>query len=154
MFFNKVEPEEISGIINDLNSNKCPGLDEITNKVLKISTEAIIAPLTHIINLSLVKGIFPDSLKTAKVIPLYKKGNEAICSNYRPISLLSCFHKLFEKIVKAKLLDFLYRNNVLYKYQFGFRKTHSTNLALLEVTEQLYANLNVDNYALGIYLDF
>ena len=56
--------------------------------------------------------------------------------------------------MKSKLLEYLDENNVLYKYQFGFRKTHSTNLALLEVTEQLYANLDVDNYGLGIYLDF
>ena len=137
-----------------MNSNKSPGLDSITNNVLKISAEAIIGPLTHILNQSISKGVFPECLKTAKVIPLYKKGDESLCSNYRPISLLSRFHKLFEKILKQNLLDFLYRNNVLYKYQFGFRKTHSTNLALLEVTEQIYANLNVDNYGLGIYLDF
>ena len=69
-----------------------------------------------------------------------------MCSYYRPISLLSCFHKLFEKIMKSKVLEFLNDNNVLYKYHFGFRKMHSTNLALLEVTEKLYANLDVNNY--------
>ena len=154
MFLIKVDPKQVLGIIKDLNSFKSPGLDGISNKVLKISAEVIINPLTHILNESFVKGIFPECLKTAKVIPLFKKGDEALCSNYRPISLLSCFHKLFEKVIKVKLLDFLNENNVLYKYQFGFRKNHSTNLALLEVTEQLYANLNVDNYGLGIYLDF
>ena len=154
MFFNKIDHKEVYSIIADLSSNVTPGLDKITNKVLKISAEAICLPLTHIINKSFEKGIFPDCLKTAKVIPLFKKGDEATCANYRPISLLSVFHKIFEKLIKCKLLDFLSTNNVLYKYQFGFRKSHSTNLALLEVTEQLYANLNVDNYCLGIYLDF
>ena len=86
-------------------------------------------------------------------MPLYKKGDEALCSNYRPISLLSSFHKIFEKLVKEKVLNFLSKNEILYKYQFGFRKSHSTNLALLEVVETLYANLDVDNYGLGIYLD-
>ena len=152
MFFTNIDPKQVLGIINALSSYKSPGLDGISNKVLKISAESIITPLTHILNQSFVKGIFPECLKTAKVIPLYKKGEEKLCSNYRPISLLSCFHKLFEKVIKVKVLDFLNENNVLYKYQFGFRKNHSTNLALLEVTEQLYANLNVDNYGLGIYL--
>ena len=154
MFLNKIDPKEVYSIIMDLKNNKSPGLDEIPNKVLKMSVEEISNPLAHIINQSFLKGIFPEQLKTAKVIPLFKKGDEAQCSNYRPISLLSCFHKIFEKLIKCKMLDFLHKNNVLYKYQFGFRKSHSTNLALLEVTEQLYANLNVDNYGLGIYLDF
>ena len=63
------------------------------------------------------------------------------------------FHKLFEKVIKVKRLDFLNDNNVLYKYQFRFRENHSKNLALLEVTGQIYASLDVDNYGLGIYLD-
>ena len=123
--------------------------------ILKISVEVIITPLRHILNQSFIKAIFPECLKTAKVIPLPKKGDEALCSNYRPISLLSCFHKLFEKVIKVKLLDFLNENNVLYKYtNLASEKTTLQNLALLEVTEKLYANLNVDNYELGIYLDF
>ena len=154
LFFNKVDPNQVLDIISALQNQKSPGIDGIPNKALKISAEVIVTPLTHIINQSLSKGVFPECLKTARVIPLFKKGDETLCSNYRPISLLSCFHKLFEKIMKLKLLEFLNENNVLYKYQFGFRKTHSTNLALLEVTEQLYANLDVENYGLGIYLDF
>ena len=153
-FFKKIDPKQVLNIISALQVQKSPGIDGIPNKALKISAEVIVTPLTHIINHSLSKGVFPECLKTAKVIPLFKKGDETLCSNYRPISLLSCFHKLFEKVMKSKLLEYLDENNVLYKYQFGFRKTHSTNLALLEVTEQLYANLDVDNYGLGIYLDF
>ena len=95
------------------------------------------------------------SYKTAKVIPLLKKGGEALCSNFRPISLLSCFHKLFKKVIKVKLLDFVNEDNVLYKYNnLASEKNTLQNLALSEVAEQLYANLNVDNYQLGIYLDF
>ena len=140
-------------IIAHLKTNKSPGIDNIPNSLIKLSAETIVEPLTHIINHSLSKGIFPESLKVAKVVPLYKKGDEALCSNYRPISLLSSFHKIFEKLVKEKVLNFLSKNEILYKYQFGFRKSHSTNLALLEVVETLYANLDVDNYGLGIYLD-
>ena len=154
IFIGKITPNEVLDLINSLDNRKSPGIDEIPNKALKISAEVIVLPLTHIINQSYAQGIFPNSLKTAKVIPLFKKGEESQCSNYRPISLLSCFHKIFEKLIKAKVLEFFSNNNVLYKYQFGFRKTHSTNLALLEVTEQIYANLNINNYGLGIYLDF
>ena len=153
IFLSKVTPNQVLEIIGHLKTNKSPGIDNIPNSLIKLSAETIVEPLTHIINHSLSKGIFPESLKVAKVVPLYKKGDEALCSNYRPISLLSSFHKIFEKLVKEKVLNFLSKNEILYKYQFGFRKSHSTNLALLEVVETLYANLDVDNYGLGIYLD-
>ena len=113
MFFDKVDPKQVLNIINSLKSRKSPGIDGIPNKVLKMSAEFIISPLTYIINQSLCKGVFPECLKTAKVIPLFKKGDESLCSNYRPISLLSCFHKLFEKVMQSKLLEFLNDNNIL-----------------------------------------
>ena len=78
-----------------------------------------------------------------------------MCSNYSPVSLLSCFDKLFKKVIKVKLLDFVNEDNVLYKYNnLASEKNTLQNLALSEVAEQLYANLNVGNYGLGKYLDF
>ena len=89
MILSKIDPKQVLDIISDLSSFKSPGLDGISNEALKISAEVIITPLTHIGNQSFVKGIFRTCLKTVKVIPLFKKGDEAFCSNYRPISLLS-----------------------------------------------------------------
>ena len=78
-------------------------------------------PLAHIYNSSLTKGIFPNNLKIARVIPIYKrKGDACNPDNYRPISLVSTFSKLFEKIIVKRLHKFLSKNNILYKYQFGF----------------------------------
>ena len=93
------------------------------------------------------------NFKLAHVVPIFKKGDQTHCSNYRPISLLSCFHKLFEKIVKFKLDEYLKTNNILYKYQFGFRKSHSTNLAIVHVIDEIYSHLNQNMYGLGIFLD-
>ena len=148
-----VSTNEVLDVIKSLQDKKSPGPDAINNKILKLSAEIIISPLTHIINLSLKHGTFPDKIKLAHVIPLFKKNDPTVCSNYRPISLLSCFHKLFEKIVKIQLTNYLNKHNIFYKYQFGFRKSHSTNLAIVEVIDKIYANLNQNNIGLGIFLD-
>ena len=139
--------------ISSMKNKKSPGPDAINIKILKQVAHIIITPLTHIINLSLKHGVFPDKIKLAHVVPIFKKGDQTHCSNYRPISLLSCFHKLFEKIVKSKLDEYLKTNNILYKYQFGFRKSHSTNLAIVEVIDKIYTHLNQNMYGLGIFLD-
>ena len=76
-----------------------PGHDEISSKVLKYIKAEILSVLTHIINLSLEKGVFPHTLTIAKVLPLFKTGDVEDFYNYRPISLLTCFSKIFEKVV-------------------------------------------------------
>jgi len=91
---------------------------------------AIIDPLEYIFNLSLYTEKVPTKMKTAKVIPLFKKGKTDLMSNYRPISLLSIFDILLEKIVYTRLFSFLSSSNILYEYQFGFRKFHSTSIWL------------------------
>ena len=83
-------------------------------------------PLTHIINVSLDSGIVPDELKIAKVVPIYKAADNTILNNYRPISLLSAFSKVLEKIMFDKIMNFLNFKNILYKHQYGFRSKHST----------------------------
>jgi len=94
---------------------------------------------THIYNLSvfnyiylwsLCSGQVPKKLKIAKVILVYKKGDAQMACNYRPISLLSIFDKLLEKVMTNRLSKHLEVNQILHKYQFGFRKNHSTSLQL------------------------
>ena len=106
--------------------------------LLKILSEHIAAPLWDIINDSFSNGIFPDMMKLAKVIPLYKKNSPEDPSNYRPISLLSVFSKITEKLMHTRLYNFLEQHNVLYSLQFGFhdyftpsseRHTYNTRLA-------------------------
>ena len=152
-FMSPVSETYVIDLINSLQPNKAPGFDEVSNKVLKLSSHFIVKPLTHIINLSFLNGVFPDNLKIAKIIPLYKKGDKFLGSNYRPISLLPAFHKILEKIMKNRLYDFLSDNNILYEFQFGFRKNRSTNLALLDVVNDIYSNLDNKKFGIGIYLD-
>ena len=100
-------------------------------------------------------GIFPEMLKTAKVISIFKKGDDFIPGNYRPISLLSVFDKLLEKIIYRRLKSFLDKFKILYKYQFGFRTNHSTSHghALIDITEYIYNALDKRHFVFGIYID-
>ena len=97
--------------------------------------------------------IFPELLKLAKVIPTFKKGNELLCENYRPISLLSVFSKIFEKVIYTRMYDYLMKNNLIYKRQFGFRNNHSTNHALISLSENIKSNLDSGQFSAGIFID-
>ena len=101
-----------------------------------------------------VTGVYPDQLKTAKVIPVFKKGDKLLVSNYRPISLLSNLNKIYEKIVYKRLYSFLNIHNCIYELQFGFRAGHSTNHALISLTEKVRVALDTGNFACGIFVDF
>ena len=104
--------------------------------------------------MSFSTGTHPDILKIAKTIPVYKKGSRLTISNYRPISLLSNLNKIFEKVIFNRVYDFLEDYDLLYKYQFGFRKKHSTNHALISITEQIREALDSNKKAVGIFVDF
>ena len=91
------------------------------------------------------KGIFPDTLKIASIIPLHKGGARTEPTNYRPISLLPVFAKLFEKVIKHRLITFLDGNNIITDNQFGFRKSHSTELAVIDIQNSLLHNLDDNN---------
>ena len=110
-------------------------------------------PLTHLINKSIHQGIFPDDLKIAKVFPVYKSGDKSNISNYRPISVLSFFSKVFEKIMYNHVIDFINTNNLLSKQQFGFRKHHSTNHAVITLIDQISAALDCGKAVVGCYID-
>jgi len=81
--------------------------------------------------------VFPDKLKVSKVIPIYKEGPRTVMSNYRPIALSSPFAKIIEKLMCNRLVEYFNKYNMFYDYQFGFRKGHSTSLAVLEVVNTI-----------------
>ena len=89
----------------------------------------------------------------AKVLALYKKNEMYLADNYRPISLLSCFDKIFEKIIYRRLISFIEKHKILYINQYGFRKKHSTILALINLTDKIKNAIDNGNYAVGIYID-
>ena len=99
------------------------------------------------------KGIFPNALKIAKVIPIHKSGSKQAVENYRPISLLSPFSKIVEKIIKTRLVSFLNKNETLYDRQSGFRKKHTTMFPLIDVVTHCFENINNRLYTCAIALD-
>jgi len=141
MFCEPLEAEELCKLIVNLNVKKSPGPDGFGPKLIKEIAPLIFQPVLHLFNLSLSTGSFPDKLELAKVIPIFKNGDKYLPSNYRPVSLLSTFSKLLEKVMYKRLYLYLQGNNILYRYQFGFRKNHSTALALIDVVDSIYQYL-------------
>ena len=133
--------------------NKKYVLDIFNISIIKYIKDEIIPALVIIFNKFITEGIFPEMLKTTKVIPIFKKGDDFIPGNYRPISFLCVFDKLPEKIIYRRLKSFLDKLKILYKYQFGFRTNHYTSLALVDITEYIYKVLDKGNFAFGIYID-
>jgi hypothetical protein len=145
--------EEVLSCINKLTGNKSPGIDGISANVVKKVANIISPVISHLINLSFETGCFPESLKVALVIPLHKKDNNLDLNNYRPISLLSVFSKIFEKIMKLRILKFLNSNNFFCKNQFGFMEGKSTEDALLNFCSFVFEGLNQNEFVGGIFVD-
>ena len=153
IFVQPVTSMELISLIDELKCDKSSNDQFINAKLLKACKNNICLPLMLIYNMSLSTGVVPDSLKVAKVIPLYKKGDNRIVSNYRPISLLSVFNKLLEKIVYKRVYNFFQTNSIFYKNQFGFRSNFSTTLAVMDVVDYCYENLDKGNIVLGLFID-
>ena len=147
-----ISEQEILDIIKAL-ANKSTGPASIPLKLLIIVADLIVLPLCRIINLSFNCGVFPDVLKVAKVIPLHKGGSTQEVNNFRPISLLSIFDKIIEKLMHKRLYHFLEVHNILYENQFGFRKKNSTAHSLIEITEKIKESIDNGMYGCGIFID-
>ena len=118
------------------------GLDKIPASILRDSNEIIAPYLTYIFNCSIYMAIFPDDWKMARVSPIFKSGSKNDCGNYRPISILPSVAKIFEKLVCDQLKSYLSEQNILSKYQSGFRWGHSTSSSLLKTTNSWLLNID------------
>ena len=135
MFLSPTTAEEIEDLIKTFNLNKAIGPNIIPVTILKEIKKEILEPLSTLINLSFDTADFLNCLKRLiDVIPVYKKGDQQECNNYRPISLLSNISKLIEIVLYNRLYKFLNQSKCLFNYQFGFRNHHSTNHALISIT--------------------
>ena len=153
-FIGPTNSTEILSIIDNLSSNKASGPHSIPNELLHTIKYNIAEPLGNIINLSFEKGIYFENLKISKTIPFFKeKGSSLNCTNYRPISLLSNINKIIEKLMHERLYNFLNMHNCIYENQFGFRKKHSTDHALISITEDIRDALDNNRIACGIFID-
>ena len=153
IFLTHVTTDEMVGILKSLKTG-APGPDEINAMSLKMVSSFIIEPLTYICNLSLTQGVFPDELKLANVLPLYKNGDPYVFNNCRPVSLLNVLSKVFEKVMYNRLIEFLEMYKILVNQQFGFRKLHSPYMALMILMEKLITALENNDTVVGIFLDF
>ena len=127
--------------------------DGIDMKIVKMTSDCIIKPLCYVYNLSFKTGVFPDKMKTAKVIPLFKAGDKHSFNNYRPVSLLSQFSKVLEKFFVQKLDNFIEKNNILSESQYGFRTNWSTALAIMEIIEEITTAIDRRKYTIGVFID-
>ena len=152
IFIPIITEHEIILVIKSLN-NSSPGYDELPSSVMKQCLDLYITPLTYLINLSICEGSFPDGLKLAKVLPIYKSEDEQLVQNYRPISVLPFFSKIFEKLVSNYLIDFIDNHSILYNKQFGFRKFHSTSHAIITLVEKISKALDTGKIVVGVFLD-
>ena len=121
---------ELKNAFFSLNINKSPGHDGVSFNVIKNCFGELCEPLKNLVNLSIVKRVFPDDLKIAKVTPIYKTDNSSNISNYRPISVLPCSSKMVERIMCNRLQKYLNNQNTLQDKQFGFQTGHSTGHAI------------------------
>ena len=152
-FLKPVIPEDIQDIISSFDINKSIGPNSLPIFIIKICNDFFSYYLSKIINISFITGVFPQLCKTAKVIPIFKKDDPLNVKNYRPISLLPIFSKIFEKAIYTRMYHYLELNDLIFKRQFGFRANHSTNHALISMTEDIKSHLDSNKFVSGIFID-
>ena len=151
--FKHVNSQDISSIISNLKSKNSFGSDSLSVNILKKIKEPLLGVLTHLINLAFDTGSFPDMLKIAKVVPIFKKNDPSSFDNYRPISMLTSISKVFERAISNQLVDHFDHNKLFYTSQHGFRGRHSTETATLELTNNIIKDLDSNNNPACVYMD-
>ena len=140
-------------IIKDF-KDSAAGWDDIKPSIIRHVKNLVKKTLAHISNLSFTSGEVPNELKIANVVPLHKSNDEMEFSNYRPVSILPVFSKLLERLMYNRLFDFINENHLLYKFQYGFQKGKSTNMALIMLIDKISEALDKGELAIGVFLDF
>ena len=147
-----VSCDEVKNIIHSL-KNSSAGHDEFPTFVEKLCVDSYIEPLTFLINSSLETGVFPSELKLARVVPIFKVGDSSALTNYRPISVLTFFAKVFEKIVYNKFFTFISDHNILYDHQYGFRRGRSTQQAIITLVDKITKSQDIGDIMITLLID-
>ena len=153
MFLAPTNKYEIEKLICNLPNKNSSGYDLINNKLLKLIKDEIAKPLEIIFNQSIACGIFPDKMKLAEIVPLYKNKSRTEPGNYRPISLLPTISKVLEKIMYKRTYKFLTENNQIYHSQYGFRVGHSCENAIGDLVSHVLKNQQQSKYTAALFLD-
>ena len=150
MYLEDCSPDEIMSIISDLDNNKA---SDIPIRIVKKVSHIIALTLSMYYNILMKDGIFPEVLKIGKITPIYKKGNPEDIGNYRPVSTLPIFGKLFEKVIYSRVYSFAQSQGIINPNQFGFRKSHSTSHAVNHSVKIIEDALKAQKHILGIFVD-
>ena len=133
--------------------NKSYGFYSCPVSILKSTSYIISDIIAQILNKSVDSGNSPSKLKMAKVIPIFKSDDETDPDNYKPISLLSCFNRIFEKLVYKSMKSFIDKNNILCSSQYGFRHGHSTEHTILDIVNAIQSNMDKGEFSCGVFID-
>ena len=153
IFLEPPRVNEILNIINSLKSKKCCDDNVIPSHFIKVAGDILAPYLSYFFYLSFDFGIFPDFLKIASLIPIHKIDSKCDMTNYRPISILLCLFQILEKLIKDRIMSFLNKHNILYPYQYGFRKDYSSSHAVLDLTTTVYDATNDKKLACLVMID-
>ena len=137
-----VTEREVNGILNSMKCKTSTGPDDLSSKLIKPAALAIVSPLTKLINRCFETGYFPESMKIAKVLPIFKTGDINNFENNRPISLLPVISKVIERAIYNRMVSYIHPFNLLNSNQIGFRQKFKTIDALACVTEQIREPFN------------
>ena len=146
--FNLVSQDHIYTKLCKTNVNKATGWDSIPPKLIKLGAESLCVPIHYLVNKSIQSSVFPDSLKRAEVIPIFKKDDMLVKKNYRPVSVLPCLSKVFESILIEQMTAFF--DSIFSKYMSGFRKNHNCQDVLIRLVENCKTSL--DNNKVNVVL--
>ena len=144
---------EIKKILKNFKNSNSVGWDNIPTNILKTNVKTLAPILSNLINKSLAQGLFPQSLKRAKILHIFKSKDELNIANYRPISILPVNSKVYEKVFYSKLYDYFFTNNILSSSQFIFRSGASTEHALLNFTDNILKCFDYNKVGISAFMD-
>ena len=148
-----VSEEKVYKLLNKLGANKATGLDGLPARFIKDSIDYIVKPITFIVNIYISTGVVPADLKTARVVPLFKKSDKTQPGNYRPVSILSVVSKIVEKVVYEQVETYLNDKGLLYEFQSGFRPGYSTDTTLIYLSDYIKRQMDTRNYTGVVLID-
>ena len=151
--FRPVTAAEVQVEILSIPNQKSYGLYSCPTQLLKCASDFISQPLATLLNRSVSLGMYSAKLKLSKVVPVYKSEDVHDVNNYRPISLLSNFNMIFEKLMYTRMVTFIVQIGLLYEGQYGFRKQHSTQHPILDIINAIQNNMDKRLFSCGIFID-
>ena len=152
-YFKPTSRSEVKSILKKIKRKRSPGHDDIPTCMVVDGADEIAAPLSVLINRCLETSDFPSEEKIAKIAPIYKSGDRSLMANYRPISVLPVLSKVIDRVVHQQLHDYLEKNKLLSRRQFGFRKGSSTQHAVTLFSDAIRKNMDKSLMTGAVFVD-